>query len=130
VQAVFALYGQTDAPSAQGDVITLDSLTVAGKSVAAAQKHTVQGPVVLAWSLLPTLQAGEQEWGLKMLIADAGLEWKIGQYRAFVEVLQPDPKAAFGLTVQGALPGMVKTAREMDEIKLPGAVTSATAPAP
>jgi hypothetical protein len=127
VQAVFALYGQTDAPSTQGDVITLDSLMVAGKLVASAQKHTVQGPVVLAWSLLPALQAGEQEWSLKLLIADAGLEWKTGQYRAFVEVLQPDPKAAFSLTVQGALPGLARTAREMDELKLPGDVTNTVA---
>jgi hypothetical protein len=95
--------------------------------VASAQKHTVQGPVVLAWSLLPALQAGEQEWSLKLLIADAGLEWKTGQYRAFVEVLQPDPKAAFSLTVQGALPGLARTAREMDELKLPGDVTNTVA---
>ncbi|MSP92581.1 MAG: hypothetical protein EXR79_12400 [Myxococcales bacterium] len=120
--AVFALYGQTDAPSAAGDVITLDALEIGTTKVAGPAKHAVQGPVALAWSL-GTLPAGESSWAVKLLVADAGLEWKVGSYRGFVDALLPNGKGALAWTVQGALPGPARVERDVAELGLPGSVT-------
>lgn len=113
------VYGHVDLPSAVGDVVRMNSLTVAGKKLASGETWPIGGLASLVWDLAKAMAAGELPFRAELLVADASVEWNVGIYHVFFEALFGKGDQGLGVSTQGALPGQLRVSKPIAEAKLP-----------
>lgn len=113
------VYGHVDLPSAVGDVVRMNSLTVAGKKLASGETWPIGGLASLVWDLAKAMAAGELPFRAELLVADASVEWNVGIYHVFFEALFGKGEQGLGVSTQGALPGQLRVSKPIAEAKLP-----------
>ncbi len=119
IAAGFGLIGHADVPSAVGDVVGVETLSVAGVVIAQAETIKTTGPVALFWPLAGLVD-GAVSWHVDLMVADASVKWDVGVYRPFVEALfPPAATAALVVSLQGAPPGESRVSRSIAELVLP-----------
>lgn len=123
VGLAFGIYGHADAPSKVGDIVRMNDLTVAGKKLAVGETWPVHDVAALVWDLAAAVAAGELPFTADLLVADASVEWNVGVYRGFFEALFANGTAGLGVSMQGALPGVLRVSRAVSELDLPAAPT-------
>ncbi len=120
IMAGFALFGHADAPSQVGDVVGVDLLQVGQKVLAENDTVTVTGQVVRLWDFTPLAGEGEIPVVVDAFISDESINWQVGVYRLFADVVFPDSvSGSFVLNLQGAPPGKLVVSKDVADMVLP-----------
>lgn len=120
LMAGFALYGHADSPSQDGDVVGVDLLQVGQKVLAENDTVTVTGQVVRLWDFTPLAGEGEIAVVVDAYVSDESIDWQVGVYRFFADVVFPESViGSFVLNLQGSPPGKMVVSKDIDDIVLP-----------
>jgi hypothetical protein len=120
----FGLFGHADVPSQVGDVVRVLTFELGGVKVQGAHTWQITDVAALLWDATVAAQVGEVPFTMDLLVADASVSMHVGAYHAFFEALFPHGTPGLGVSVQGALPGAIRTTRAITELGLPAAATS------
>ncbi len=120
LMAGFALYGHADSPSQVGDVVGMDLLQVGQKVLAENDTVTVTGQVVRLWDFSPLAGEGEISVVVDAFVSDESINWEVGVYRFFADVVFPESvSGSFILNLQGSPPGKLVVSKDIDSMVLP-----------
>lgn len=120
IMAGFVLYGHADTPSQVGDVVGVDLLQVGQKVLAENDTVTVTGQVVRLWDFTPLAGDGEIPVIVDAFVSDESINWQVGVYRFFADVVFPASiSGSFVLNLQGSPPGKLVVSKAIDGMLLP-----------
>jgi len=120
VMTAFGIYGHADAPSAVGDRVGMDLLQIGQAVVEENYSDTLTGQVVQMWNITNFVGEGENSILVDGFVSDAGLDWQVGVYHFFAEVIFPETvHGSFVMHLQGAPPGKLLSSKPIETLVLP-----------
>jgi len=118
--AGFALYGHADSPSQVGDVVGVDLLQVGQTKVAENDTVTVSAQVVRLWDISSLIGEGENPVIVDPFVQDASINWQVGRYYFFADVVFPDNiHGSLVMNLQGAPPGKLLISKSVESLAVP-----------